>query len=239
MDPQIQAIAAEAIPVVILPTEDYRRTTLKKPEKLHQGMDGLMHGLIGWTRRRSRLAKTLAQDAQRISDKSKTLGNLSDRRLRNQLADVQTCFRRQFRGYDDVLPEALALMTEAAHRTLGLRPYPVQIMGAMALYRGYLAEMATGEGKSLTACLPSVLHAWSGRPFHLVTVNDYLADRDANEMKPFYTYCGVTASCVTAEMAPHERRVQYEHGVVYTTMKELVKSCEILHEVESEIGSLQ
>lgn len=207
---------------MILPTQDYRRTTLQKPEKLHQGMDGFMHGLLGWTRRRARLAKTLAIDAQRISEESKALGTLADRRLRNQLADVQTCFRRQARGYADALPEALTLMTEAAHRTLGLRPYPVQIMGAMALYNGYLTEMATGEGKSLTACLPSVLYAWSGRPFHLVTVNDYLADRDAHEMKPFYTYCGITVSCVAAEMPPPERRSQYEHDVVYTTMKELV-----------------
>lgn len=206
----------------MLPTQDYRRTHLKVSKELHQGIDGVMHGMVGWYHRRSGIREALARDAERISDMGKPLGTLSDRRMRDRLSELQIGFRRQAKGCDQVLPEAMALMMEVAHRTLGLRPYPVQIMGAMALYRGYLAEMATGEGKSLTACLPSVLAAWSGRPFHLVTVNDYLADRDATEMRPFYTFCGVSAGCVTAEMAPRERRAQYAHGVVYTTMKELV-----------------
>ena len=77
---------------------------------------------------------------------------------------------------------------------------PVQIMGALALHSGYLAEMATGEGKSLTACLPAVLAAWTGRPFHFVTVNDYLANRDAVEMRSFYTSCGVSVGCVIGDM---------------------------------------
>jgi preprotein translocase subunit SecA len=95
-------------------------------------------------------------------------------------------------------------------------------MGAMALYNGYLTEMATGEGKSLTACLPAVLAAWTGRPFHFVTVNDYLAERDAVEMRPFYTFCGVTVSSILSQMTPRERRLHYEKEVVYTTLKELV-----------------
>jgi preprotein translocase subunit SecA len=207
---------------VMLPTQDYRRTHLKTPDKLHQGMDGLLHGLLGWTKRRAQIASTMARDAKRISEQSKDLRTLSDRRLRDRLSDQKMCFRRQARGHEAALPDALACMTEVAHRALGMRPYPVQIMGAMALHRGYLAEMATGEGKSLTACLPSVLAAWSGRPFHLVTVNDYLAERDAAEMRPFYAFCGVSVGCVSAEMAPRERRIHYENSVVYTTMKELV-----------------
>jgi preprotein translocase subunit SecA len=121
-----------------------------------------------------------------------------------------------------MLPDALATMVEVAERTLGLRPYPVQVMGALALYRGFLAEMATGEGKSLTACLPAALAAWTGRPCHFVTVNDYLAERDAVEMRPFYAFCGVSVGSVTGQMDPRERRLNYEKGVVYTTLKELV-----------------
>jgi preprotein translocase subunit SecA len=113
-------------------------------------------------------------------------------------------------------------MVEVANRTLGLRPYPVQVMGALALHEGYLAEMATGEGKSLTACLPAVLAAWTGLPFHFITVNDYLANRDAVEMRPFYASCGVSVGCVMSEMDPGERRMNYEKDVVYTTIKELV-----------------
>jgi preprotein translocase subunit SecA len=95
-------------------------------------------------------------------------------------------------------------------------------MGAMALDQSYLTEMATGEGKTLTACLPAILSAWTGRPCHIVTVNDYLADRDASEMRPLYSFCGVSVGCVTGQMDPEERRSNYEKGIVYTTSKELV-----------------
>jgi len=185
-------------------------------------MDAVAHGIAGWYRRRPGIGPFLEQEAARISEMARSLVHLSDRRLRDRLADTQTQFRRQAKGYENILPEALACMVEVASRTLGLLPYPVQIMGAIALYRGYLAEMATGEGKSLTACLPAVLAAWTGRPFHFITVNDYLAGRDAAEMGPFYAYCGVSVGCVTGEMVPRERRINYDKGVVYTTLKELV-----------------
>jgi preprotein translocase subunit SecA len=204
-----------------LPTQDYRRTHVEIPDKLHQGLDALVHGLAGW-RRRATAGRSLQREAEEITGIAEGLVHLSDHRLRERLSEVQAQFRRQAPGFEEFLPEALACMMEAASRTLGLRPYPVQIMGALALYRGYLAEMATGEGKSLTACLPSVLAAWAGRPFHFVTVNDYLASRDAVEMESFYAFCGVSVGCVTGLMDPRERRLNYDKGVVYTTVKELV-----------------
>ncbi|MBA4358573.1 MAG: hypothetical protein C0405_12705, partial [Desulfovibrio sp.] len=200
---------------------DYRRTHVETPERLHQGLDAFMHGLTGWHRRIT-VGRNLRREADKVVDLAGGLAHISDRRLRERLGEAQTHFRRQAPGYEEFLPEALACMMEAAQRTLGLRPYPVQIMGALALHRGYLAEMATGEGKSLTACLPSVLAAWTGRPFHFVTVNDYLASRDALEMEPFYTCCGVSVGCVQGPMDPRERRANYDRGVVYTTLKELV-----------------
>ena len=207
---------------MILPTRDYRRTHIVIPDKLHRGLDGLVHGLVGWYHRRGSIARSLKKEAEEISEAARGLGHSSDRRLRERLEEMGTQFRRQDKAREKLLPDALATMVEVADRTLGLRPYPVQIMGAMALYRGYLAEMATGEGKSLTACLPAVLAAWTGRPCHLVTVNDYLADRDAVEMRPFYAFCGVSVGCITGQMPPRERRLNYEQGVVYTTLKELV-----------------
>ncbi|MFH1018982.1 MAG: prepilin peptidase [Pseudomonadota bacterium] len=207
---------------MILPSQDYHRTHIVIPEKLHKGLDGAVHGLVGWYRRRGGIARSLERASEKISETARDLGRVSDRRLRERLGDMQTQFRRQAKGYEDLLPEALACMVEVAQRTLGLRPYPVQIMGAMALHKGYLAEMATGEGKSLTACLPAVLAAWTGRPCHFVTVNDYLANRDALEMRPFYAFCGVSVGCVTGQMDPRERRLNYEKAVVYTTLKELV-----------------
>jgi len=207
---------------MILPAQDYRRTHIVTPKKLHGGLDGLLHGLVGWNHRRGGVGRSLERESLRISEKARELMHLSDRRLRDRLAEMQDRFRRRAKGSEGLVPESLAGMVEVARRTLGLRPYPVQVMGAMALYRGYLAEMATGEGKSLTACLSAVLAAWSGRPFHFVTVNDYLADRDAVEMRAFYAFCGVSVGCVTGQMDPRERRINYDRGVVYTTLKELV-----------------
>jgi preprotein translocase subunit SecA len=120
------------------------------------------------------------------------------------------------------LISSLAVIEEFVQRTIGIRPYMVQVLGALGLHKGYLTEMATGEGKSLTATLPAILAAWTGRPCHIVTVNDYLANRDAVEMKPLYHACGVSVGSVTSTMDPAERRNNYDKDVVYTTSKELL-----------------
>ena len=117
---------------------------------------------------------------------------------------------------------ALAALREASHRELGLRPFTVQLMGALALHRGQLAEMATGEGKTLTAGLAAVLAGWSGQPTHVVTVNDYLVKRDAERLRPLYQCCGLTVGHVTATMPPVERRRGYAASVTYCTSKELL-----------------
>jgi preprotein translocase subunit SecA len=207
---------------LILPTEDYRRTHIVTPGRLHRGLDSMLYGIIGRHRRRLGIVRTLERKAEEIIGLAEGLIHVSDRRLRERIEEMRIQFYRQAKGHEDLIPEALANMMEVAYRKLGLRPYPVQIMGAMALHKGYLAEMATGEGKSLTACLPATLSAWTGRPFHFVTVNDYLANRDAVEMRSFYTFCGVSVGCVMSEMDPRERRMNYDKGVVYTTLKELV-----------------
>ncbi len=207
---------------MIVPSQDYRRTQIVAPEELNEGLDSLVNGVVGWYRRLPGFGRSLREDADKVADKVVSLRKLSDRRIRNNLNEYRMRFRRQERGFEQLISEALAFLVEAADRTLGLRPFPVQIMGAMGLYKNYLVEMATGEGKSLTACLSAVMAAWSGRPCHIVTVNDYLADRDAHEMRQFYSYCGVSAGCVTSQMPPEERHLNYEKGVVYTTSKELL-----------------
>jgi len=189
---------------------------------MHEGLDAVLNGLIGRYCRRSTLAKALKKNAERISENAAELHNLSDRRLREKLEGMQLRFRRQEKEAEQILDDAFAALVEVAERTVGLRPYPVQVMGAKGLNQGYLVEMATGEGKSLTACLPAIIAAWGGRPFHIVTVNDYLADRDAAEMRSFYHFCGVSAGCVTSQQSPEERRNNYKKGVVYTTSKELL-----------------
>ncbi len=118
--------------------------------------------------------------------------------------------------------EAFAAAREAARRALGQRPYDVQMLGGLALLRGRIAEMATGEGKTLTATLPAATLALAGVPVHVLTVNDYLAARDAAAMGRVYARLGLTVGCVTAGMPREERRRQYARDVVHVTAKELI-----------------
>jgi len=121
---------------------------------------------------------------------------------------------------DGLLPEAFALAREAARRAVGLEPYPVQVLGAIALHDGRVVEMETGEGKTLVAVMPAVLHALQGRGAHVLTFNDYLARRDAGWMGPIYARLGLGVGCVQAGQAPAERRAAYRADVTYLTAKE-------------------
>ncbi|TPQ22294.1 preprotein translocase subunit SecA [Streptomyces sporangiiformans] len=121
---------------------------------------------------------------------------------------------------DDLLPEAFAAMREAARRTLGMRHFDVQIMGGAALHSGSIAEMQTGEGKTLVATLPVYLNALTGKGVHLVTVNDYLAQRDAEWMGRAYRFLGLTVGVIKAESTPAERREQYQCDITYGTNTE-------------------
>ncbi len=120
-----------------------------------------------------------------------------------------------------LLPEVFALGIEASHRTLGLRHYPVQVMGGIALFDGRIAEMQTGEGKTLTAVLPVLLYAMVGRGVHVVTANDYLASRDAEEMGRVYAHLGLSTGCVVQQMSDPERIMQYECDITYGTASEM------------------
>ena len=107
---------------------------------------------------------------------------------------------------DDLLPEAFAAVREAADRVLGMRPYPVQLIGGIVLHQGRIAEMKTGEGKTLVAILPCYLNALTGKGVHVVTVNEYLAKRDSEWMGKVYRYMGLTVGLVIPGMSPAERR---------------------------------
>ncbi|HEY3293607.1 MAG TPA: preprotein translocase subunit SecA [Candidatus Nanopelagicaceae bacterium] len=121
---------------------------------------------------------------------------------------------------DDLLPEAFAVVREAAKRTLGQRHYDVQLMGGTALHRGNIAEMRTGEGKTLVATLPSYLNALAGRGVHVVTVNDYLAERDSEWMGRIHRFLGLTVGVILGSMNPAERRVAYAADITYGTNNE-------------------
>ena len=205
-----------------IPSKDYRRTDYRMPPQPLKGLDALFNGFLGVYHRRSSLLEALQRDALAIDAQSKEWGELSDGALQHRLLQFREKFRRGGRETAGILLPALAAIREASHRQLGLRPFPVQMMGALALHRGYLAEMATGEGKTLTAGLAAVLAGWTKHPCHIVTVNDYLVERDAERIAPLYEFCGVKVGCVTASMDPVERQKGYSCDVTYTTSKELL-----------------
>ena len=122
---------------------------------------------------------------------------------------------------DDLLPEAFAAIREAAWRVLGMKPYPVQLIGGIVLHQGRIAEMKTGEGKTLVAILPCYLNALAGRGVHVVTVNEYLAKRDSEWMGKVYRYMGLSVGLIIPGMSPAERRVAYAADITYCTNNEL------------------
>ena len=121
---------------------------------------------------------------------------------------------------DELLPEAFALVREAAKRTLGQRHFDVQLMGGITLHKGHIAEMRTGEGKTLVATLAAYLNALSGKGVHVVTVNDYLAARDSRWMGEIYSYLGLSVGCIVSQMSDDERRAAYKCDITYGTNNE-------------------
>ncbi|HLR92292.1 MAG TPA: DEAD/DEAH box helicase, partial [Atopostipes sp.] len=122
---------------------------------------------------------------------------------------------------DDILTEAFATVREASRRVLGLYPFPVQLMGGMALHEGNIAEMKTGEGKTLTATMPVYLNALAGKGVHVVTVNEYLATRDAEEMGELYEWLGLSVGLNLNSKSSAEKREAYASDITYTTNNEL------------------
>lgn len=142
----------------------------------------------------------------------------------DQLAAKTNEFRQklmQGAHLNDVMPEAYAVVREASKRRLGMRPFDVQLMGAMILNNGSIAEMKTGEGKTLVATMPLYLNALSGKGVHLVTVNDYLARRDADWNAPIFTSLGLTVGVLQNQMDDEERKIAYQNDVLYATNNEL------------------
>ena len=121
---------------------------------------------------------------------------------------------------DELLPEAFALVREAAKRTLGQRHFDVQLMGGITLHKGHIAEMRTGEGKTLVSTLAAYLNALSGKGVHIVTVNDYLATRDSRWMGEIYGYLGLSVGCIVSQMSDDERRAAYKCDITYGTNNE-------------------
>jgi preprotein translocase SecA subunit len=167
-------------------------------------------------RRVNEKAKEYQEELKRAEDKLREAISPEERlKARDELKTVRN------RTLEDVLPEAFAAVREVAKRTLNMRHFDVQIMGGVVLHEGKIAEMATGEGKTLVATLPVYLNSLGGYKTHLVTVNDYLAKRDAQWMGPIYKFLGLTVGFIQHDMSPSERRMAYSCDVAYVTNNEL------------------
>ncbi len=179
---------------------------------------GLFEKLFG-TRSERELRK-IQPIVDQILDLEEEYKALSEQELRGKTAVFK---ERLATGetLDDLLPEAFAAIREAASRVLGMRPYPVQLIGGIVLHQGRIAEMKTGEGKTLVAILPCYLNALTGKGVHVVTVNDYLAKRDSEWMGKVHKYMGLSVGLVIPGMTPQERRKAYAADITYCTNNEL------------------
>jgi preprotein translocase subunit SecA len=166
-----------------------------------------------------RKVKTLASIAELVLTYEPEMEELSDEELRAKTIEFR---ERAANGEsaDDLLPEAFAAVREASRRSTGKRHFDVQVMGAAALHQGNIAEMKTGEGKTLVATMPAYLNSLGGDGVHIVTVNDYLAKRDSEWMGPIYRALGVSVGLIQSSMSPAERRPQYAADVTYGTNNE-------------------
>ena len=166
-----------------------------------------------------RAVKELAKIAASVNQFESKISALTDEQLRNQ-TDIFKERIAKGESLDSLLPEAFATVREAAKRTLGQRHYDVQLMGGAALHRGNIAEMRTGEGKTLVSTLPAYLNALSGKGVHVVTVNDYLAERDSEWMGRVHRFLGLKVGVILASMTPAERRIAYQADITYGTNNE-------------------
>jgi preprotein translocase subunit SecA len=170
--------------------------------------------------RNQRLLRQYGKTVKKINSFEESIQGLDDAALRAKTDE----YRKRYQDgetLDDLLPEAFATAREAARRTLGLRPFDVQLIGGMVLNDGNIAEMRTGEGKTLVATLPAYLNAISGDSVHIVTVNEYLAQRDADWMRPVYEFLGLTVGVSKSGQTQEDKRAAYKSDITYATNNEL------------------
>ena len=164
--------------------------------------------------------KKITPIVDKIESLADAFASLTDEELR-EYTDKLKCDLKDGKTLDDILPEAFALVREADDRVLGKRPFRVQLMGGILLHQGRIAEMKTGEGKTLVATLPAYLNALSGKGVHIVTVNDYLARRDSEEMGKVYAFLGLTTGLIVHGQEHDEKQAQYNCDITYATNNEL------------------
>ncbi|MFG0327534.1 MAG: hypothetical protein ACF8SC_09750 [Phycisphaerales bacterium JB037] len=185
-----------------------------------KGLDGIYARVFGVAARR-RAGRSLRARAARIIDAASSLNGLTERDLDARIDAIRARVRLS-RDEPATVDVAFAVGYEVVRRQLGLSLYQEQVMGALAMARGRCIEMATGEGKTVTAILPAAIDAWMGRGVHVLTVNDYLARRDAGITLPAYRRLGLRVAALQDEMKPPDRKNAYEHDITYAADKQVI-----------------
>ena len=179
---------------------------------------GLLKAIFGdYSKKEIKRIRPLCDKVLALEEKYKAM---SEEELQGQTAVLKDRLAMG-ESLDDILPDAFAVCREATDRVLGQPHYPVQILGAIILHQGRIAEMKTGEGKTQTVILPAYLNALTGEGVHVVTVNDYLARRDSEWMGKVYRYLGMTVGLITHDMEPKDRKAAYAADITYGTNNEL------------------
>ncbi len=169
--------------------------------------------------RNDRLIKQMNKEVKKINALEPILEALSDEELKAKTIEFKERIANE-ETLDQILPETFAVVREASKRVFGMRHFDVQMIGGMVLNDGKIAEMRTGEGKTLTATLPSYLNALTGNGVHIITVNDYLATRDADWSRPLFEFLGLTVGCNIAGMSPQNKQAAYQADITYGTNNE-------------------
>ena len=156
-----------------------------------------------------------------INNKESEIKSLKESEFKEKTYNLKKNVQNGSLKLDEIIPESFSLVREAAKRTLGERHYDVQLAGGLILHKGKIAEMKTGEGKTLVSTLPAYLNSLSGKGVHIVTVNDYLAKRDSEWMGKVYDYLGISTGCITNDLSDDERKKNYACDITYATNNEL------------------
>ena len=173
-----------------------------------------------WIESDRRELRRINKIANKVESYAKQMSELTDEQLQAKTDEFRERYKKG-ESLDHMLPEAFAVSREGAKRVLGLYPFHVQIMGGIGLHEGNIAEMRTGEGKTLTATMPVYLNAISGKGVHVITVNEYLSKRDATEMGQLYNWLGCSVGINNSEMSPDQKREAYKADIMYSTNSEI------------------
>ncbi len=216
-----QETVASQVDNQIIPSQLWRQIANgKKRTKLPKGADVFWDramGIIGSYKPRKKLIFNRVKNILALEEK---YIQLATKRLRAEILELKDTFRLGRETPEDI-EKAFALIREASFRTLQMRHYPVQLASGLATELGMIAEMSTGEGKTLSVTLPAIIAGWRGKGCHVLTVNDYLSARDEEEMSKLYRFCGCTSSSITGETEPPQRREGYLCDITYATNKEV------------------